>query len=216
MFNSWIGLGYVLVGDLFVDDTFLTLDRLRHSMEGQSQTNVLFQYYALYNALPAAWRSVEGLEAINPEQPTFHGREITYITSNYTRDILLKMRQKPPCCVNFWSRKYNNIVVDRKIFMAPFSATKEVRLQVLQWKIIHNIYPTQILLNKMGKSTDSNCRYCGQRDFIEHFFCSCPSVVAIWMTVFHLFIAVISDHALHNKSQSTYIVQGKRSVKINT
>ena len=93
------------------------------------------------------------------------------------------MRQKPPCCVNFWSRKYNNIVLDRKIFMAPFSATKEVRLQVLQWKIIHNIYPTQILLNKMGKSTDSNCRYCGQRDFIEHFFCSCPSVVAIWMTV---------------------------------
>ena len=50
--------------------------------------------------------------------------------------------------------------------------TKEVRLRVLQWKIIHNIYPTRILLYKMGKATDSNCCFCMVRDFIEHFFCS--------------------------------------------
>ena len=61
--------------------------------------------------------------------------------------------------------------------------TKEVRLWVLQWKVIHNIYPTRILLYKMGKATDSNCCFCKVRDFIEHFFCSCQIVHSLWELV---------------------------------
>ena len=36
-------------------------------------------------------------------------------------------------------------------------------------EIIHNIYPTRILLYKMDKATDSNCCFCKVRDYIEYF-----------------------------------------------
>ena len=62
-------------------------------------------------------------------------------------------------------------------------ATKEVRLRTLQWKIIHNIYPTQILLHKMGIAENSNCKYCHQRDYLEHFFVECSSVAGLWREV---------------------------------
>ena len=59
--------------------------------------------------------------------------------------------------------------------------TKETRLQVLQWKILHNIYPTNILLCKMKVRDDQMCSYCNDVvDYIEHFFFDCPTIKKFW------------------------------------
>ena len=56
--------------------------------------------------------------------------------------------------------------------------TKETRLRVLQWKILHNIYPTNILLYKMKVRDDRMCSYCNDAvDCIEHFFFDCNDAV---------------------------------------
>ena len=59
--------------------------------------------------------------------------------------------------------------------------TKETRLQVLQWKILHNIYPTNILLCKMKVRDDQMCSYCNDVvDYIEHFFFDCSTIKKFW------------------------------------
>ena len=64
------------------------------------------------------------------------------------------------------------------------NVTKEVRLQELQWKVLHNIYPTNILLSKMGVARNSHCTYCtNEIDYIEHFFFSCERIAPIWRKV---------------------------------
>ena len=54
--------------------------------------------------------------------------------------------------------------------MTAIHATKEIRLRVLHWKITHSIYPTNILLHKMGLSNTENCNSCEEKDYIEHFW----------------------------------------------
>ena len=180
-YKNWVTRGYSLVGDLFVDGTFLTLDRALDIM-GQDG-RVVLQYNALYNALPAAWRDPDNVEGINTGEPTFCGLEISTLTSKHVREKLLQQRRKPPCCIAFWGRKFPNFNVDSRVFLSPFSASKESRLRVLQWKITHNIFPTNILSYKMRKSDSSDCSFCGERDFIEHFFCSNAIVRPLWSLV---------------------------------
>ena len=55
---------------------------------------------------------------------------------------------------------------------------------MLHWKILHNIYPTNILLNTMGISENRNCKFCTDEiDYSEHFFWSCGKINLIWKKV---------------------------------
>ena len=56
------------------------------------------------------------------------------------------------------------------------------RLKVLQWKILHNIYPTNILLQKIGIKETNRCTACNSGDiaYIEHFFFNCTKIHSIW------------------------------------
>ena len=50
-----------------------------------------------------------------------------------------------------------------------------------QWKFLHNIYPTNILLNTMNARDSDTCMFCpDSTDYIVHFFCGCPKVVKFW------------------------------------
>ena len=94
-----------------------------------------------------------------------------YITNNaYTE----------PCTNRFWLNKYN-IYVDKEIWKLAWNTTPEVRLRELQWKILHNIYPTNILLEKMGLATNNRCSLCKTEiDYIEHFFFACSKIKYMW------------------------------------
>ena len=47
--------------------------------------------------------------------------------------------------------------------------------------MLHNIYPTKILLYKIGKADSNQCDAChtGETDYIEHFFYACRSIKPI-------------------------------------
>ena len=73
----------------------------------------------------------------------------------------------------------------------PHLSTKEIRLRELQWKILHNLYPTNILLNKMKVVDDNKCSLCRDEvDFLEHFFFLCPPVKQFWIKI-EKYLAVV-------------------------
>ena len=85
----------------------------------------------------------------------------------------------------FWNNRFN-YQVPKAMCSMPYKCPKETRLQTLQWKIMSNIYPTNILLNKMGIAPNRNCTRCGQEGYIEHFFAACPAVRPLWIEVENL------------------------------
>ena len=81
-----------------------------------------------------------------------------------------------PCANGFWSRK-SGLEIDKHIWSIPSLVTKETRLRVLQWKILHNIYLTNRLLCKMKVRDKQMCSYCHDVvDYTEHFFFDCPTI----------------------------------------
>ena len=81
----------------------------------------------------------------------------------------------------FWNRKEAEL--NENHWMTPIRCTNEIRLRILQWKIIHNIYPTNILLQKMKISETKNCSYCSEIDYTEHFFFHCRMVKNVWKEI---------------------------------
>ena len=98
-------------------------------------------------------------------------------------------------------------------------SSKESRLRELQWKILHNIYPTLILLFKMGKAESNICDGCTSRetDFIEHFFYSCSSVNQIWKEVSKEIMNRIGKHILITKEIALlgYVENNVKKLAIN-
>ena len=120
-------------------------------------------------------------DTVDPElsdQPLFCNRKIN--TAKDFRKALIFMHDSVPCANGFWSRKFG-LETDEHIRSIPSLVTKETRLPVLQWKILHNIYPTNILLCKMKVRDDRMCPYCNDVvDYIEHFFFDCPAIKKFW------------------------------------
>ena len=89
-----------------------------------------------------------------------------------------------PISQHFWERKFPEFHFDWEYIwsLAP-KVCKEPRIITQQWKLLNNIYPTNILLKKMGKVPSENCKYCGLKDFIEHFFVTCKEVKQLWTLI---------------------------------
>ena len=75
------------------------------------------------------------------------------------------MHDSVPCGNGFWHRKFG-LEIDEHVWSLPSLVTKETWLQVLQMKILHNIYPTNILLCKMKVRADQIGSYCN--DVVDH------------------------------------------------
>ena len=138
------------------------------------KTTRLFEYGAMRTAVEACAAKTEPcvvntkLSTDNHEQSVFRPRQF--------RLRLVETNKTEPIAINVWRNKCG-IRVEKEHWTLTSKCTSETRLRLLQWKILHNIYPTSILLNKMGISNSKNCAFgCNQRDYPEHFFFSSKKI----------------------------------------
>ena len=115
------------------------------------------------------------------EKPTFCGSYIS--TLKDFRLILARKKKAEACCIGFWKRKFN-FDITSEVWTVASTSTKETRLRLLHWKVLHNIYATNILLSKMKVKDNNKCSYCKNVvDFIEHYFYECPVVKRFWLFI---------------------------------
>ncbi len=179
-FTKWLANGILTVGDLYNGDQIMSFPQLEDKM-GRAPA-LLLQYNVVINALPHEWRNI-AQDATYNRSPSFLENDISVLSSPKVRELITKRKWKQPCSVNFWTNKYVNVQLDSRIWNLAFTTVKESRLRVLQWKILHNIYPTQILLMKMGVTDNNQCVYCNEIDYIEHFFYGCNLSRNLWSHV---------------------------------
>ena len=99
MFTNWINAGYIFVEDLFIDDNLVTLDYMCANLGPDA--NMIFQYSAVYNSLPANWRNPAVVGNFGGVTATFRGQDLPQVTTKFVRDNLVQSRAKPTCCINF-------------------------------------------------------------------------------------------------------------------
>ena len=182
-FKDWIDKRILFVKDIMVRSDMLPFQEVIQKV-GNKPTR-LFEYNALHTALRA--RAFQPAENIPGNVPT----EMNTMTPKIIRLKLSHSSTIVPCAVNFWRHKYG-ITLNKSHWTMASSCTKEVRLRLLQWKILHNIYPTNILLSKMKVRDSNRCEFCNEIDYIEHFFWKCTKIQTVW-TVCSEFIYKITE-----------------------
>ena len=195
-FPSWKNAGIEKISDIIINNE----NRLMNEQEIMQTIRIahpqtLFEYYALFNAIPDKWKTqIQSGQAQQTNTDRDLGTEskktILNIQGSTLKQVTTFLRNKDeienptkPCAYSFWLRKLN-FELNHETWLLAHKTTKETRLRELQWKLLHNIYPTNILLHKMKKVENNKCSVCkDQIDFIEHFFYYCSPVTKFWREI---------------------------------
>jgi hypothetical protein len=186
-YPEWKRQGIEYIQDIIKENEqrLLTLEEIKEKIV-YDRGSIIFDYNAVVNAIPKTW-----LHWIVNKQTVESENERAIVKKLYQylkkpKDLLRLIVNKDnlrPCSVGFWQHKLH-IHITIRHWKVAIDSTKETRLRVLHWKILHNIYPTNILLNKMGISESKTCKHCpNEIDYIEHFFWSCDQIHSIWKQV---------------------------------
>jgi len=188
-FFNWITSGITCIKDFVFEreNRLLTLEETQRFII-QNPAVTFFEYHALVNAIPEEWirwiqnggRNPEHAKRLECEAEQFNKKPklIKEYLQNKHKELIIK-----PNGEQFWKRKLD-FDFDKHVWLMARNVTKEVRLCELQWKINHNIYPTNIILQKMKVCQTNTCDFCpNEIDFMEHFFFSCAQTKPLWAHV---------------------------------
>ena len=175
-FRSWIEGGLLNVLDVIHNDRMLSFQEICRKLG--NAPNRFLEYTVVCCAVKRFLRLFPFHAIGNTTEqhiPLFYGKKI-YSARDF-RKALVKSKTLEPCAAGFWRRKYN-VEIGKELWTVATMCTKETRLRLLHWKLLHNIHPTNIMLYKMRVKENNNCSYCmGILDVIEHFFFECPIVL---------------------------------------
>ena len=174
LFNKkWIKAGLIFMSHIVSGNTWRSIQEIRDEIGDHA--GFQFDYWAVTNAVKREWDDT----VIKPTNVTIEGEgniesnisdmavTIFKLNNKEIRNVIIKSKNS----IGFWKRKFG-IDIERYLGNA-IRACKETRLRLLHFKILHNIYPTNILLRKMKIKNTDMCEFCNTHDFIEHFFFHC-------------------------------------------
>ena len=183
-FKNWKLQGIEKVQDLINvnNNRLYTIDEIQNRF-GRNRAVIVFEYNALINAIPQVWKRWIELGNVNATEELVCE---AILFNNKPKEIKKMLQSKeiahPSNAVSFWQRKLG-FTVDKRSWIMARNTTNEIRLLELQWKILQNLYPTNILLQKMKVTQTNRCSYCLEIDFIEHFFYHCPYSKTFWQYI---------------------------------
>ena len=189
-FPLCIQKGIMYVKDMFIGNSIISFDRFKALYD---RADALLVYKCIFNALSQKIQIIK-FNLISNKSPIYF-KSIDIATITRKNFYMLIKSSEPPTVENWWSRRLNSDF-NQQCWALPFQVTKETRLQALQWKILMNIYPTAITLNRMKINNSDQCMHCNSRDTIEHFFFLCPKLSRFWIYVEN----TISFHVNHRIS----------------
>ena len=173
------------VNDLIVDNRIKSLEEIELII-GPSP-NLVLEYITVRSAVLTFIKKNNYVDTLFDQKDNWNIFQLKHkVNAKLFRRDVNNRNFKEPCSIRFWYNKFS-ISINEKTWKIAYDVTQESRLRELQWKILHNIYPTNILLQKMGILTTNKCSYClNEIDYIEHFFFECKKVRPLWKHVEHL------------------------------
>ena len=109
--------------------------------------------------------------------------EINAITSKKARNIFIQRKFVEPLARGRLCRQGVDSSKLSAIYMLPFKITKETKLSIFQYKIIHNILPHRVLLHRMKIVNSPLCIHCDSLETLSHMLVNCIVIQNFWFDV---------------------------------
>ena len=137
-------------------------------------------YNGLLSAIPNLWK-----KSILNSEPLNNSGEHSLTSANVTAKIAHKMfvlRMLEPPNVERILAEQN--LTFKAIYELPFKVKMENKLRCFQYKVVHNILPTNSKLYKMKLRTSPSCDRCNHpHENLLHLLYECPSTQIFWQMV---------------------------------
>ena len=180
-YQSWHMARVIRVNDIFCENNFLTFNDFCRNFA--IKTNFL-TYYGLCNAIPQKW--IRLLKESNPNTPAnseYVGKiPLSKLSCKSASQFLISQKFEPPTA----ERRMLQANLDKQaistIYNIPFKVTKDIRLAIFQFKIVHHILPTNATLFRDKIAQHDKCHLCDQKQTLNHLFVSRLNVQTFWQS----------------------------------
>ena len=194
-FPHWHRAGIIHISDLFDTEKncFLSFNSL--CKKYNTKLNFL-QYYSIPSAIPHSWKKPlksNDLPHIVPLDSISDS-----LTCKALYEKLLSLEKLPPPTAEKKLIEHGLEKNDlSKVYLLSFNVTKETKMMMFQYKIIHRILPTNSLLHKMKKVDSPTCPFCpSEIHTIWHLFIECTQASSFWVE-FQDWYSVHSGKKIH-------------------
>jgi len=145
-----------------------------------------FQYCQITAAIPKPWKDAfkfnESKSFVFLELPP-PGSE----TPAKIKERLLAKKSVIPTGIKKWKLLFSTQELSPKFwnnaFIAARRTTKESKLQMLQYKILHRIIPCNRYLFQINVKPSPYCNLCQELDTVEHMFFECKTINELWINL---------------------------------
>ena len=198
-FSDWIKQEIMYVEQIINKDTrsIKTLQEFNRIVIDRGK--LMFEYFALCSAITKCQITFDQDKNVNYTESNRLVENILLrkCGSQYYQKQLKLNCHSDPKSESYWNKKFSNIEINwKQVWNINATVNKEAKLFSLQWKILHKIYPTGILLKKFGKVNSETCKYCEEIDTLEHFFVNCYVCKTIWMCIENKYKVSLNEHII--------------------
>ena len=180
-YQSWHKAGVIRVKDIFCEKSFLTFNDFCQKFT--IKTNFL-TYYGLCNSIPQKW--IRLLKQSNQNIPTNSEHvgkiPLSKLSCKSASRFLISQKFEPPTAERRMLQANLDEQAISTIYSIPFKVTKDIRLAIFQFKIVHHILATNATLFREKIIQHDKCHLCDQKQTLNHLFVSCPDVQAFWQS----------------------------------
>ena len=177
-FPHWYQAGIKQISDLFdsCEGHFLPFNSFCNKFNVKCN---FLQYYSILSSIPQNWKKVLQEGSRDPVTPP---TSICSLSCKTIYSMLLNLEDLPPPTSE---KKLLASGVEKsdltKIYLLSLKATREIKLTMFQYKIIHRILPTNSLLRKMKKVASPSCPFCpSECQTLWHLFINCMHASSFW------------------------------------
>ena len=172
-YNSWVNKGIICIKDLLAEDlNFLSLTELKAKLNLEVPFTT---FYGILQAIPKIWKvKLRNTVSSKVQSLSLPSTKIAY-------SILLSKSYLIPTgeskILNYGFTKENI----QNVYMLPFRILHEPKLIIFQFKIIHNILPTQSSLFRAGIKDSDSCPLCSyESQSLLHMLFTCNISYTFW------------------------------------
>ena len=162
--------------------------------------STFLDYAGVLAAIPKIWkREIVGNLTNGDNEPV----PSLDISSTKKARVMLAERSFSPPIVEINLRK--QVLNVKAVYELPFKVTVENKLRSFQFKLIHNIIPTNHSLYKMNIKASPECERClFPNETLIHMLCECPDVKIFWKDTMMWWNAKRSDNISPSNTEILY------------
>ena len=182
-YKSWFVAGVTTVSNLF-DETssrFLTFEAFKEKYTVKAN---FLQYHSVVTAVLNAKKNFVFNQTSNTEQ-LVGSKNFCKLAYNI---LIMQQASLPQRNQDKWISDFQAYAVEKidwsKTYSLPFLCTRESKLRVFQFKLIHRRISTNRYLFKVGLSSSEQCSFCeNTSESLLHLLWECPKTKVFWNEV---------------------------------